>query len=354
MFQKKERMSLYDILEVPRDAPVSEIKKAYKKLAMKHHPDKGGDPERFKKISEAYSILSDETKRRNYDQFGTVDDQEMPDINNIFNSFFGFPFGGSSMNGSPFGRKNKSSNKQLSLEVTLEDVMMGRTIPFTFTRQKFHKGKTCSTCQGQGKRMQHMNLGIGFMTQSIVSCETCEGNGTIYSESAQVEETVSVPLPKGIPSGNRLVIRQKGDEYPGKEPGDIVLVVCYKNHTFYRPVTDSLDLECTVVLTFYEFLYGFRKDLTLLDGNVITLEQSQGQSFGSVISAQRLEKVIRHKGFSYKGHQGHLILRFEFNIPKDLRNIESFIKNACPSDKQSTFLRNSTSHQYPSVPIHRL
>jgi DnaJ family protein A protein 2 len=334
--------SLYDVLGVPRDASLSDIKKAYKKLAMKHHPDKGGEPEKFKKISEAYSILSDDTKRQKYDRFGTIDENDMPDIHNIFQSFFGFGGGDS-----PFGmrRQNKSVHRQVQLEVTMEDVMTGKTIPLTLQRRTFTKGKTCASCKGQGQRIQQMNLGIGFMTQSIVGCDACDGAGTLYSHDDAIthDEVIQVPLPKGIPNGNRLVIRDKGDSYPGKECGDVILVVTYKKHAFYRVRPDSLDIECTIPVSLYEFLHGFRKNLLLLDGSLMTLEQMK--CMAKTISQACLQKVIKNKGFTYKGHAGHLILLFEIEIQRDdVHLIGSQKPCSLPSSKYIQTTSQSSSH----------
>lgn len=332
--------NLYDTLGVGRQADTQEIKKAYKKLAMKYHPDRGGDQEQFKKISEAYTILSDQDKRKRYDQFGTVDmsNMEMPDMHDIFNSFFGFGMPG--MGGMPgmhmpgmggmhgmggMGRgappsTRKAPGRHMQLEVTLEEVMKGSTVPFRIHRKKYHGSKTCTGCNGQGQRIQQMSLGIGIMTQSVVECTSCQGSGSLYSEKdiTTSEEIIQVPVPQGIPMGNKLVIRGKADEYPGRDTGDVVLSVVYKKHAFYRPSTKNpLDLEASIPLSLSEFLLGFEKHVLLLDQTTLAIHQPTHTPLRRILSGP-VEKVIPKHGFSYKGHTGSLVLRFEVHFPDPL------------------------------------
>lgn len=344
--------NLYDVLEVSSSASQTDIKKAYKKLAMKYHPDRGGDPEKFKKISEAYSILSDDEKRRRYDQYGTVDmtNMEMPDMNDLFNNIFGFPFGGGGSgsffhggNGPSSSSRRKGASRQVILEVTMEEVIKGATVSLSIQRKRYTTGTRCQTCKGQGHMVQQMNLGIGFVTQNIVQCHQCQGDGKQYSDKdiVTVEETIQVPLPKGIPDGNKLVIRNKGDEYPDKESGDIYLVVSYKKHKFYRPSqTKPLDIDCTIPLSLYEFLYGFEKSIKLLDDSILTLVQPKGQPLQKNISGP-VKKVITYKGFSYKGNKGDLVISFTIVFPELSQTTEKLIKthfSPTPHNLQIPFL----------------
>lgn len=322
---------LYNLLGVARDASQADIKKAYKKLAMKYHPDKGGDPEKFKKVSEAYSVLSDDEKRRRYDQFGTVDmaDMQMPDLSELFGNIFGsagFPFGGMAGMGGFGGdmfhggqpeTKSRTAPRVLTLDVALEEVMNGSTIPFRINRKKYKTGSTCSSCKGSGQRVQQMNLGIGFVAQNLVPCPSCEGAGTIYLEKDMIisEEVIDVPLPKGIPNRNKLVIRGKGDEYPKRPPGDVMLVVQHKPHPFFRvDEQDPRRLHCTVPLSLAEFVSGFRKDIKLLDGRVLSLVQPVNKMLRPRIDGP-LQKVIPKQGFSYRGQTGDLVVSFVLVMP---------------------------------------
>jgi DnaJ family protein A protein 2 len=208
----------------------------------------------------------------------------------------------------------------MQLEVTLEEVMKGSTVPFRIHRKKYHGSKTCTGCNGQGQRIQQMSLGIGIMTQSVVECTSCQGSGSLYSEKdiTTSEEIIQVPVPQGIPMGNKLVIRGKADEYPGRDTGDVVLSVVYKKHVFYRPSTKNpLDLEASIPLSLSEFLLGFEKHVLLLDQTTLAIHQPTHTPLRRILSGP-VEKVIPKHGFSYKGHTGSLVLRFEVHFPDPL------------------------------------
>lgn len=332
--------NLYETLGVSQDASLDDVKKAYKKLAMKHHPDRGGDPEKFKKISEAYGVLSDPDKKRRYDQFGTMDDS-VPDMADIFNMMggMGFPFGsgmpGMGGMGHPGARKAPPRNMQL--QVTLEEVMRGSTVPFRIRRKVYSKSKKCTQCNGQGHRVQQMKLGIGIVSQSVVECGACQASGHLYSESdaSTTEEVIDVPVPRGIPAGNKLVIHSKADEYPGRETGDVVITVVYKKHAFYRPSPKNpANIECSIPLSLSEFLLGFERNLLLLDGTTLTLQQPANTPLKRVLSGP-VEKVISNRGFQYKNQRGSLNVQFEVYFPEVLP----------PS---STLLTSFPSHSPPN------
>jgi DnaJ family protein A protein 2 len=227
----------------------------------------------------------------------------------------------------------------MQLEVTLEEVMMGSTVPFRILRKKYQGNKKCSGCNGQGHRIQQMKLGIGIVSQSVVECTVCKANGYLYSESdaSTTEEVIDVPVPKGIPAGNKLLIRGKADEYPGRETGDVMITVVYKKHPFYRPSSRSPgDVECTIPLSLSEFLLGFEKHLVLLDSTTITLSQPAGKPLANVLSGP-LEKVIPFRGFSYKHQRGSLVVRFEVYFPTTLPSSSTLL---------SSFPSVPTSHAF--------
>lgn len=320
----------YDLLQVDKSATEDEIKKAYKKLAMKLHPDKGGDPEKFKELNEAYAVLSDENKRRMYDQFGTAEFGEgmggasAMDVENLFGSLFGANFGGfGGMGGGMSRGKNKSQPKTYSLPVSLEEVFMGKKIMYRIKKKIFKgtSGKTCKDCQGSGQRIQKINMGF-IVSQQISTCSSCSGSGKFYEDKdfIHVESEIEIPLPKGLPEGNTIVIREKGDEMPGVEPGDVHFVIQYKKHDVFRvseSESDPLDLYCDIPITLTEAFQGFKRSIPLLDGSILSIYQPKNIPLTKIINGP-IEKVLDHDGLRFQNHVGSLHLHFQIVLPQSL------------------------------------
>ena len=241
--------------------------------------------------------------------------------------------------------ENKGPSRQMQLDVTLEEVMLGSTIPFRIHRKKYTSSNKCSSCNGQGRVVQQMNLGVGIISQNVVSCSSCQGSGHMFADKDVLltEEVIQVPLPKGIPEGKSLVIRSKADEYPGKQNGDIILVVAYKKHEFYRPSTKNvLDVECTIPLSLSEFLLGFKKQLTLLDKSVLLLKQPEGTPLTSIID-RPIEKLVPEKGFCYKGTRGNLNICFTVHTAGMDASTQSLIKTVFSplAETSPLYIRNN-------------
>lgn len=322
---------LYEILGIGKDASETDIKKAYRKLAIKHHPDKGGDEETFKKISHAYGILSDPEKRKQYDMFGTYDEsmpQNMPNFNDIFENIFqgggmGQMFGG--MFGNPMEKKNKGKDKTITLSVSFEEVFLGKTIKYRLLRKKYLNGDDCKTCDGKGKQMQMVQLGPGIITQNITSCSVCNGNGKKYDEkfSTVEEEIIDIPIPKGIPNGHRLAIREKGDQYGSLPPGDIIVTIEYKPHSLFEiSKRNVVDIIYRKNISLYELIYGFEFMFEYLGGDMISIKSSKGIRFVEKPLCFR----IPNKGFSYKHIKGDLLIYLSVSIPKSIDDIKKIEK----------------------------
>ncbi|MCF7846660.1 MAG: DnaJ domain-containing protein [Candidatus Gracilibacteria bacterium] len=239
--------NLYDILGVSKSASKEEIKKAYRAAAKKHHPDKGGDAETFKKIREAYSVLSDEDKRAQYDQFGSAEGPrggmngfsgfgggggfsasgagfDFDNVEDIFSSFFG--------GGTQFRSARKTSNRggDLEVEVELDFGEALRGTEKTFTSKHLvscekcdGKGgkdaKKCSVCQGTGQVSQKMSTPFGMVQQRTV-CSECGGSGSTFAEKCAVcqgegrvekSRKITVKIPEGVQSGETLRVRGEGE-----------------------------------------------------------------------------------------------------------------------------------------------
>ena len=245
----------YEILGVSQSASQDEIKKAYRKVAIKYHPDKNpGDAqaeENFKEAAEAYEVLSDQEKRQRYDRFGhqgmngggfggggmNVDDifSQFGDIfggggGNPFESFFGGGGGGRR-------RQRKGSNLRIKLKLTLQEIAEGVEKKIKVNRLTQADGvtfKTCSTCQGTGQVRKAVNTMLGQMV-STSTCPTCNGSGQILdhrppgvdsSGLVSKEEIIPIKIPAGVSEGMQLSMSGKGNESPGGGPaGDLLILI---------------------------------------------------------------------------------------------------------------------------------
>lgn len=330
----KTSKDLYEVLGIDRTSSEEEIKKGFKKLAMKYHPDKkGGDEQKFKEINEAYAILSDPQKKQMYDKFGVMDSNdinEMPSMDNIFENLFGFGFG--QRNNSR--RKRKAMHKTYDLPVTLEEVYHGKKIPFRI-KKKIYKGDDsceCKECNGTGQVIQQINMGF-MMTQNITICNVCHGVGSDYKEKDfyHVENELMIPIPEGTPQGSHIVMSGKGDELPGMEPGDVHFVLIYQDHDIFKiSDKDPLDIETTIMITLTEALYGFKKYIKSLRGTILEIYLPPRSSLCSRINGS-IEKVIMGEGMCYQGTKGNLHIYFDILLPDpNISGLRSLLESHYP------------------------
>jgi DnaJ family protein A protein 2 len=290
------RMDLYERLGVSKDADTNEIKKAFKKLAMTHHPDKGGDPEEFKKIQHAHEVLTDEQKRRMYDMTGS-DNGEMPqggpfgggmpfDMGDLFGGLFG---GMGPMGMGPMGmggrqapgmrvKRPQGPPKTIEIPLTLKDFYHGKALQVKFERHKFCevcKGEgatsfqSCSTCRGQGVVRQVMMMGPIQMVNEG-PCRDCMGQGKKPSGNCYVcggkktkaqEKTIEVKIEPGMRPGEVLVFPKECSDDPNyEEPGDVhfLLQDASGDEGWIRK---GDDLETHLKLNLSESLLGCTKTL---------------------------------------------------------------------------------------------
>ncbi|KAH7519673.1 dnaJ protein homolog 2 [Ziziphus jujuba] len=300
--RKSNSTKYYEILGVSKNASQDELKKAYKKAAIKNHPDKGGDPEKFKEVSQAYDVLSDPEKREIYDQYGEDALKEGmggggPSHNpfDIFESFFGGGFGGS---GSSRGRRKKQGEDVVhSLKVSLEDLYNGASKKLSLSRDVLcskcrgkgsKSGATgkCYGCQGTGMKVTTRQIGLGMIQQMQHICPECRGSGEMISDRdkcphckgnkvTQEKKVLEVNVEKGMQHGQKIVFEGQADEAPDTVTGDIVIILQLKEHPKFKRKFDDLYVEHSLSLT--EALCGFQFALTHLDGRQLLIKSDPGE-----------------------------------------------------------------------------
>ncbi|KAK9709166.1 Type I HSP40 co-chaperone [Basidiobolus ranarum] len=326
----------YDILEVSPTASESELKKAYRKLALKFHPDKNPDAgDKFKDISHAYEILSDSEKRNIYDQYGEdgLKNEGGPGMSaeDLFSQFFGGGFFGGGGPRQPSGPK-RGKDVHHALKVSLEDLYKGKTSKLALQKNVIcapckGKGgkegavKTCSTCNGRGVRIIHRQLGP--MIQQIQQhCNDCNGEGQVINEKDKCKncngkkviserKVLEVHIDKGMRDGQKVTFHGEADQAPDVVPGDIVIVIEEKPHTRFRRKGDDLFYNAKIDL------------LTALAGGHFVIEHLDGRKLkvnilpGEVIKPEEV-KAIQNEGMpSHRHHQhGDLYVQFDVEFPE--------------------------------------
>lgn len=292
----------YRILGVDKSATIDEIKKAFKTKARQYHPDKGGDPEQFKKINEAYGVLSNEEHRRQYDQFGKNGPQ-MPE----FPDFFSMMFGG--RRGAGGHRAAATQDRIIPLEITIEEAVKGTTVQFRHKRKIFvGDPEQCRDCKGQGQVVERMNTNMGFF-QNIRICPRCTGMGKIFHESQFQNkiELTEIHIPPKTAMGAQHILYEKADEIPGMKTGNIIVQLKFSPHPFFE-VVGGYHLLCRLKIHPLEAMTRFSREIILPTDEKIVLGHEGNHPFFSTIHQWRR---IRRKGlYSTNGSQGDLFIEF--------------------------------------------
>ncbi len=327
----------YEILGVDNSATPKEIKDAYRKMALKNHPDKFhtlSDTERvsneetFKQATVAYDTLSDPQKRKQYDlsllmPSGLTNhgNGSFPDFNmNMFNLFDMF-------------RSRVSDKVSTTLFVTLEDAYKGVTTSVSYTRHEFccdcngrgyvndSDASMCSDCQGTGYIEQMFNM--GFMTQTVRSaCHVCNSTGKRVSKPCHgcqgqlmihKKVNVRIKLRAGVQDQQSIVVRNRGHQLAHEMYDDLVVIVRIHPHKLYKRLQNN-DLECTLPITLHEALTGYKTSIPFLDGSSIDIDMSKK----IIDPCTCLE--FANKGM---GTKNRLLVKFDIKFPKSL---ETFIR----------------------------
>lgn len=324
--EEEDPEKFYKLLGVSRDATAKDIKKAFRKLSLKYHPDKNkGDEEAktmYNQITEAYEVLGDEEKRQLYDMGGEQGLQNRNQPSSPFDMFFGGGGGG--------GGRRKGPDFKMEFSVTLEDLYNGHEKDFNVNRKvlctkcrgtgaKGGETKKCKKCKGQGVVMQLQQLGPGFNVQMQAACDKCGGKGKTFKTACPTckgnklvmeEKTLNAVLEKGMPNGHQLVFERASEQSPDTLPGDVILVIKTEKHSLYK--RKGNDLHHTMTITLKESLLGFKKTIRQLDGRDILVER-KGVTHQDYVMKIAEEGMPHH---NFPSDKGNMLIKFNVKFPK--------------------------------------
>ena len=337
----------YDVLGLDKSAKKDEIKKAFYKLASKYHPDKGGDAEKFKEINEAYQVLSDDKKRKEYDTYGQTFNGQGPmgggwsqgfggfnasdfadmqfdfgDLGDIFGDMFG---GGAGM------RTKRGRDISLEIDVTFKEAVFGTERNVLINKistcsicdgtgaKKASEMVTCTTCNGQGKVHDVKKTFMGTF-QTVRTCEVCYGKGKIPKERCHecrgagvvnAREEIHIEVPAGIGNGEMIRMAGMGEAISGGQTGDLYVKIHVHTDKLWKREGNDLVIKHSIKLT--DALLGIRQTIDGLDGP-IELDIPAGVSAGETLR-------VKGRGVPHvhdKHRRGDVLIKLEIAMPKKL------------------------------------
>lgn len=338
----------YSILGVTKGADKNEIKSAFRKLAHKHHPDKkNGDEKKFKEITEAYAVLSNEKKRAEYDTYGRV---FTDGGQGGFSGFSGFDFKGANAGsfhefdfgdifseftdffGGAAATKQTKRGRDISIdiEISLHDAVFGTKRKILLTKSSMctsclgtgaKKGSDmliCESCNGKGKIYDTKNSILGTFT-SVRVCDTCHGKGKTPKEQCHTcrgigvskkQEEINVAVPSGVDNGEMVRLGGVGEAIPGGTPGDLyVKIHVHPDPTFHK---EGSNLVMTLPIKLSDALLGGKKHIRTLDGKGIEVTIPMGVSSGQVLRVQGRGVPLRNND------RGDLYIKVDIPLPRKL------------------------------------
>src|SRR5581483_9394042 len=359
----------YDILGVSKSASSDEIKRAFRKKAHEFHPDKGnGNAEKFKEVNEAYQVLSDSTKRQQYDQYGQTFEQAQRNgggFGGQGGQFGGFDFGGGFGQGGVefdlgdiFGdifvgrqqrteRRNRGIDLEMGLTISFEEAVFGAQKNITLEKQDQCKAcggngaaqgskiVTCPKCHGQGQIRTTRRTIFGNIASSA-TCDRCQGMGKVPETACPTckgsgilrqEKTISVKIPAGIDDGQRVRIQGEGEAgYRGSTRGDLFLVIKVLPHKEFT--RDGINLYKELPVSFTQAALGAKLIVKTLDGD-IELKIPSGTQAG----AQFRIKAKGVPNINNSSHRGDLIITARVLVPKKLSKKEKELLKALAEER---------------------
>lgn len=348
---------LYNVLGVEKTATDKEIRKAYLKKSTKgeyRHPDKGGDEEKFKVLVQAYDILKDEEKRKEYDKYGEgIFDSDFQQKKNMSNMSSMFNFHRTSSNSH---RKNSMQMKgpptTFELKLKLEELCRNTTKKIRVTRKVVFKTNTeeripddqvniaweiCKSCNGQGMVMHINQIRPGMVQQIQVPCDKCNRTGSIIKNEYEIlntTEIVEICVEKGSINGDKLIFKNKGNVVPGRMPSDLIIHIKQLNHTSYTRKENDLLIKKQITLD--EALFGLTFYFYHPDGRTLHIQLKGG------VTPKNNLRALTGAGMPIKGDSftyGKLFIYFEIVFPtteqlavhetlgKKLKDLVSMIPN---------------------------
>jgi len=345
----------YKTLGVDKNASQDEIKKAFRTLAHKHHPDKGGDEKKFKEASEAYQVLSDEKKRSEYDTYGSTGPGQGfgggqqgggfggfqggfgggqgfdgVDLNDIFGDFFG---------GGRREQARRGRDIAVDLEISFSEAVFGVEHKVRITKtsacdtchgsgaKPSAKMKECPHCKGKGRMQETVRTILGTFAQER-ECQTCHGSGKVPEEKCAVckgagvlrkEEQITIRVPVGIQNGEQVRLAGAGEAIQNGKAGDLYVRIHVGQHKIFHREGHNLVMTLSIKLT--DSLLGAEYPVQTLDGE-IKLKVPKGVSSGEVLR-------VREKGVPFDAmRRGYLLIKLEVKTPAKLsRTAEKLIED---------------------------
>ncbi len=355
-----EKRDYYEVLGVEKNATDEELKKAFRKMAKKYHPDANPDNKKeaeikFKEVNEAYETLSDPQKRRMYDQFGHNGPQgfgggnpgggyysystsgfdgfnDFGDLGDIFSSFFGGGFGGSRNSRNANNGPKKGADLKYNMEISFEDAFLGVEKEINITRDDICTEcngngakpgtvvENCTVCGGTGQVKQVQNTILGQM-QTSRTCSNCHGTGKVIKEpcescrgkgTVRKQAKIKVKIPAGIDNDQTIVLRGEGEPgTKGGPKGDLYINMRLKKHSIYT--RNGNNVFCDIPITFTQATLGAELEIPMVDGSKEKYKIPDGTQTGTKFT-------IRNKGFKAVNgnYQGDFIFTVQVQVPKRL------------------------------------
>jgi len=356
----------YEVLGVGRDSSVDDIKRAYRRMALKYHPDKNPNnkesEQKFKECAEAYEVLSDSDKRQRYDRFGHEGLQGVgmhdfshmgfDDIFSMFGDIFGGAFGGAHRSGRSSRGAARGSPIEMQVELTFQEVLTGVEKKIEFERQDHcehcggrgsepgHVPDVCSQCGGQGQVAQS---GMGGLFRMVTTCPACHGQGSVVTHPCKEcrgsgltvkKRTLSIKIPAGVCDGQAVRVHGEGEPGRNRGPrGDLYCYVRIKSHPFLLRNDD--DLVVRVPISFTQAALGASVEVPSLNGRR-SIAVPPGTQHGTVLQ-------VKGQGLPSlrSGRRGSLLVQILVEIPKKLNKQQEKLLREFAQTEDKTVLPES-------------